>query len=85
MKTSIPRFPQILSVSAAILVSLNCAPAKILIEDDFTKPPSGVSANANIANRQPTNRPAWAGTAKEQMIGWIMDMGWVLPIRRRAI
>lgn len=76
MKTSIPLFPRILSVSAAILVSLNCAPAKILIDDDFTKPPSGVSAAANIANRQPTKGPTWEGTAKVQMIGWIMDMGW---------
>jgi hypothetical protein len=74
MKKSIPQFRRILSVSAAILVSLNCAPAKILIEDDFTKPPSGVSAAANIANRQPTNGSAWAGTARiDEGVGLVAD------------
>ena len=67
MKISTPQFPRLISASAAILVLLNCAQAKILIEDDFTK-----SASANIADRQPTKGPAWEGTARiDERVGLI--------------
>ncbi len=69
MKTSIPQFPRVISAIAAILVSLNCAKAELLIEDDFTK-----SAAANIANRQPTKGPAWEGTARiDEGVGLVAD------------
>ena len=74
MKTSIPQSPRLISVSAALLVLLSCAQAEILIEDDFTKSASDASAAANIASRQPTQGPAWEGTARiDKGVGLVAD------------
>ncbi len=74
MKPSIAQFPRLISVSAVILISLNCAKAEILIEDDFIKSASGASAAANIAGRQPTKGPAWEGTARiDEGAGLVAD------------
>ena len=48
--------------------------ADILIEDDFIKSASGASAAENIDGRQPTEGPAWEGTARiDDGVGLLAD------------